>query len=263
MLKNILSLLLSKFYSKQENEAVAQQAMPSRSIVALVPTKTSIDSWGVVFEGTAPTNGYASISFTASSDFCIASAQSYEAQTFSSPKVAGDVLLVMCPVAKGRKFILCARNAKNITCEFIETIGGGYQVFKKLILQGGGLCLNSLSSSLRRSSCRVKDRGFNTQLVRPRMQRPSALQPTANGINLHPAGTAISRTLETPQALFWKSLMVAQVSLILNRLQDGILFRYRKVKNLGISFQQIQQCPICTLSLCGVQTNSAVGGASC
>lgn len=132
MLKNILSLLLSRFYSKQENEAVAQQAMPSRSIVALVPTKTSIDLWGVVFEGTAPTNGYASISFTASSDFCIASAQSYEAQNFSSPKVAGDILRVMCPVAKGRKFILCARNAKNITCEFIETIGGGIKFLRNL-----------------------------------------------------------------------------------------------------------------------------------
>lgn len=128
MLKNVLSLLLSRFYSKQENGAVAQQAMPSRSIVALVPTKNSIDLWGVVFEGTAPTNGYASISFTASSDFCVASAQSYEAQTFSSPKAAGDILRAMCPVAKGRKFILCARNAKNITCEFIETIGGGVKM---------------------------------------------------------------------------------------------------------------------------------------
>lgn len=182
MLKNILSLLLSKFYSKQENEAVAQQAMPSRSIVALVPTKTSIDSWGVVFEGTAPTNGYASISFTASSDFCIASAQSYEAQTFSSPKVAGDVLRVMCPVAKGRKFILCARNAKNITCEFIETIGGGYQVLKKLILQGGGLCLNSLSSSLRRSSWLARRSGWLISrliFLRPLQKLPSLLTENA------------------------------------------------------------------------------------
>lgn len=160
MLKNVLSLLLSRFYSKQENEAVAQQAMPSRSIVALVPTKTSIDLWGVVFEGTAPTNGYASISFTASSDFCIASAQSYEAQTFSSPKAAGDILRAMCPVAKGRKFILCARNAKNITCEFIETIEGGKNAF----LQGGSLCLNSLSSSLRRSSCRVRRNGSEVKV---------------------------------------------------------------------------------------------------
>lgn len=182
MLKNILSLLLSKFYSKQENEAVAQQAMPSRSIVALVPTKTSIDSWGVVFEGTAPTNSYASISFTASSDFCIASAQSYEAQTFSSPKVAGDVLRVMCPVAKGRKFILCARNAKNITCEFIETIGGGYQVLKKLILQGGGLCLNSLSSSLRRSSWLARRSGWLISrliFLRPLQKLPSLLTENA------------------------------------------------------------------------------------
>lgn len=31
MLKNILSLLLSKFYSKQESEAVGHQAMPSPS----------------------------------------------------------------------------------------------------------------------------------------------------------------------------------------------------------------------------------------
>ena len=161
MLKNVLSLLLSRFYSKQENEAVAQQAMPSRSIVALVPTKTSIDLWGVVFEGTAPTNGYASISFTASSDFCIASAQSYEAQTFSSSKAAGDILRAMCPVAKGRKFILCARNAKNITCEFIETIGGGG---KNAFLQGGSLCLNSLSSSLRRSSCRVRRNGSEVKV---------------------------------------------------------------------------------------------------
>ena len=173
---------MSKFYSKQENEAVAQQAMPSRSIVALVPTKTSIDSWGVVFEGTAPTNGYASISFTASSDFCIASAQSYEAQTFSSPKVAGDVLRVMCPVAKGRKFILCARNAKNITCEFIETIGGGYQVLKKLILQGGGLCLNSLSSSLRRSSWLARRSGWLISrliFLRPLQKLPSLLTENA------------------------------------------------------------------------------------
>ena len=46
MLKNILSLLLSKFYSKQESEAVGHQAMPSTQNVALTPTTTSIDGWG-------------------------------------------------------------------------------------------------------------------------------------------------------------------------------------------------------------------------
>lgn len=37
MLKNVLSLLLSKFYSKQESELVGHQAMPSSSVVRLTP----------------------------------------------------------------------------------------------------------------------------------------------------------------------------------------------------------------------------------
>lgn len=263
MLKNILSLLLSKFYSKQENEAVAQQAMPSRSIVALVPTKTSIDSWGVVFEGTAPTNGYASISFTASSDFCIASAQSYEAQTFSSPKVAGDVLRVMCPVAKGRKFILCARNAKNITCEFIETIGGGYQVFKKLILQGGGLCLNSLSSSLRRSFCRVKDRGFNTQSVHHLRRSTSLSLKTMRGTLLRPVRTVTLRSQETPRVSFWKFPQAARGLLIAEHLRGDTSFLSQRVSHSHTWCHLIQLLTRFSLSQCGLKTNSAVGGAAC
>lgn len=263
MLKNILSLLLSKFYSKQENEAVAQQAMPSRSIVALVPTKTSIDSWGVVFEGTAPTNGYASISFTASSDFCIASAQSYEAQTFSSPKVAGDVLRVMCPVAKGRKFILCARNAKNITCEFIETIGGGYRVLKKLILQGGGLCLNSLSSSLRRSFCRVKDRGFNTQSVHHLRRSTSLSLKTMRGTLLRPVRTVTLRSQETPRVSFWKFPQAARGLLIAEHLRGDTSFLSQRVSHSHTWCHLIQLLTRFSLSQCGLKTNSAVGGASC
>lgn len=264
MLKNILSLLLSKFYSKEESELVGHQAMPSTQNVALTPTTTSIDDWGAVYNGVAPTDGFACIRFTADTATCIASAQTQNVNVFTTPQVVGDILLCACPIAKGQVFTLCARQAKNIECWFTKTIGWGVQSLKNDLLQGGGLCcLKHLYSSLRRSSCRVRDRGFNTQLVRPWMQRPSALQPTVIGTRLHPAGTVMSHTLETPQALFWKSLVVAQVSLILNRLQDGILFRYRKVKNLVISFQQIQQFRICTLSLCEEKTNFAVGGASC
>lgn len=263
MLKNILSLLLSRFYSKQENEAVAQQAMPSRSIVALVPTETSIDLWGVVFEGTAPTNGYASISFTASSDFCIASAQSYEAQTFSSPKVAGDILRVMCPVAKGRKFILCARNAKNITCEFIETIGGGYQVLKNALLQGGGLCLNSLSSSLRRSSCRVKDRGFNTQSVHHLRRSTSLSLKTRRGTLLRPVRTVTLRSQETPRVSFWKFPQAARGLLIAEYLRGDTSFLSQKVSHSHTWCHLIQLLTRFSLSQCGLKTNFAVGGVSC
>lgn len=263
MLKNVLSLLLSKFYSKKESGEVAHQALPSTNGTYLFSNK-SVSNWGTVSTGVAPYDGF--LVLNANGDGTSDSASIFVSTpcvksmvTFPFPSAGCST---WAPIAKGEAWAVQGSNAKQISLELCKTIGGG-QALKKLILQGGGLCLNSLSSSLRRSSCRVKDRGFNTQLVRPRMQRPSALQPTVIGIRLHPAGTVTLRSQETPQALFWKSLMAVQVSLILNRLQDGILFLYRKVKNLVISFQQIQQCRICTLSLCEEKTNFAVGGASC
>lgn len=265
MLKNVLSLLLSKFYSKKESELVGHQAMPSPSNTLITPSiKTECTTWSDAHIGIAPADGYLYVTgrTTNTDGFLQISSDTTEIAATTFGNTDKDIRLLF-PFAKGQMMKVTAKSLKNIFLRFSSSIGGGYQALKNALLQGGDLCLKIWYSSLRRSSCRVKDRGFNTQLVRPRMQQPSALQPTANGINLHPAGTAISRTLETPQALFWKSLTAAQVSLILNRLQDGTLFLYRKVKNLVISFQQIQQCPICTLSLCGVQTNFAVGGASC
>ncbi len=251
MLKNILSLLLSKFYSKQESALVASLALPDKSVSTSVSVTSGRDEY------VAPNDGYLEFVTTVPNNGINVYGQVL--QTSSYPR-EGRAAKLFVPIAKGKKIIF--EVAADTSVMFYALVGG-VSTLKKLILQGGGLCLNSLSSSLRRSSCRVKDRGFNTQLVRPRMQRRSALQPMVIGTRLHPAGTVMSHTLETPQALFWKSLTAAQVSLILNRVQDGTLFLYRKVKNLVISFQQIQQCPVCTLSLCGVQTNSAVGGASC
>lgn len=124
MLKNILSLLLSKFYSKEESELVGHQAMPSTQIVALTPTTTSIDDWGAVYNGVAPTDGFACINFTADTATCIASVQAPNINVFTSSQVVGDILLCACPVAKGQVFSLCARQAKNIECWFTKTIGG-------------------------------------------------------------------------------------------------------------------------------------------
>ena len=164
MLKNVLSLLLSRFYSKQESELVGHQAMPSTQNVALTPTTTSIDGWGAVYNGVAPTDGFACIRFTADTATCIASAQTQNVNVFTTPQVVGDILLCACPIAKGQVFTLCAREAKNIECWFTKTIGGGYQALKNALLQGGGLCLNSLSSSLRRSSCREKRNGSEVKV---------------------------------------------------------------------------------------------------
>lgn len=164
MLKSLLSLLLSKFYSKEESELVGHQAMPSTQNVALTPTTTSIDDWGAVYNGVAPTDGFACIRFTADTATCIASAQTQNVNVFSTPQVVGDILLCACPIAKGQVFTLCARQAKDIECWFTKTIGGGVQSLKNDLLQGGGLCLNSLSSSLRRNSLSVKRNGSEVKV---------------------------------------------------------------------------------------------------
>lgn len=164
MLKKTLSLLLSKFYSKKESELVGHQAMPSTTSITLTPTTTSITDWGSVCQGVAPTDGYVAIRFTANSSFCIASAQAPQVNVFTTPQNTGDILMAACPVAKGQHFVLCARNAKNIVCWFVKNIGamGGGKI---LILCGGVLCrLKHLSSSLRRSSCRVRRNGSEVKV---------------------------------------------------------------------------------------------------
>ena len=183
MLKNVLSLLLSKFYSKQESELVGHQAMPSSSVVRLTPKTTTIDGWDSVFDGVASTDGFACLRFTADSVYCIASAQTENINVFTTPQVAGDILLCACPVAKGQVFTLCARQAKNIECWFTKTIGGGYQTLKKLILQGGGLCcLKHSYSSLRRSSWLARRSGWLISrpiFLRPLQKLPSLLTENA------------------------------------------------------------------------------------
>lgn len=61
MLKNILSLLLSKFYSKKESELVGHQATPSGSYVDFTLSKTETNTPGTteeVLNTIAPCDGY-------------------------------------------------------------------------------------------------------------------------------------------------------------------------------------------------------------
>ena len=68
MLKNILSLLLSKFYSKQESELVGHQAMPSSTWTAISLSQTTSDSWTPIGSYTAPNDGYIQLQGEATAD---------------------------------------------------------------------------------------------------------------------------------------------------------------------------------------------------
>ena len=267
MLKNILSLLLSKFYSKEESELVGHQAMPSTQNVALTPTTTSIDDWGAVYTGVAPTDGFACIRFTADTTTCLASAQSRNVNVFTTPQAVGDVLLCACPIAKGQDFTLCARQAKNIKCWFTKTIGGGYQALKNALLQGGVLCrLSRLYSSLRRSSCRVRRNGWqsNRQFLRA-IQSRSLLLPTEKTITSQcPAqGTPTCAVM-----VFGLSTLTGASSLTSGLMRTGIsasIYTPKRVNSLDMLWGLVPN----SLRLISIFTrpkavsNLVVGGASC
>lgn len=134
MLKNILSLLLSRFYSKQESELVGHQAMPSLSSTAITPSITNTcNTWSDAHRGTAPADGYffaAGLTMEPNGLLQIRSdINSLGVTTQAAP--LKDIRLVF-PVAKGTATIVSADKVKNITLRFIPTIGGGYQLLRTL-----------------------------------------------------------------------------------------------------------------------------------
>lgn len=163
MLKNILSLLLSRFYSKQESEAVGHQALPASSYTTLFTNKT-ITSWGAVASGVAANDGYLKLQSNGSGS-------TTAALMVMTPRLTSVIqypfetagISAWVPIAKGETWKVQGSDSTSINLYLYKTIGG-VSTLKKLILQGGGLCLNSLSSSLRRSSCRVRRNGSEVKV---------------------------------------------------------------------------------------------------
>ena len=135
LLKSLIQRLLD---SRTTPEEAGHSAMPSPTEVSLTPSVTSQEVWGDVCTGIASSDGYIRMDFGATSPEAIGSARSFGAVAFSTPQKTGDIVSVICPVAKGRAYAMSVRNANNITCAFVKLIGsiGGGQALKKLILQG-------------------------------------------------------------------------------------------------------------------------------
>lgn len=268
MLKSLLSLLLSKFYSKHESELVGHQAMPSTDNVALTPTTTSIDTWGAVYNGVAPTDGFACIKFTADTVTCIASAQTQNVNVFTTPQIAGDILLCACPIAKGQVFTLCARQAKNIECWFTKTIGG-VSALKNALLQGGVLCrLSRLYSSLRRSSLLVRRHGSATSL-RPSYQgarkSPLPLTPILKTTQHHATELYVSILLALRGQSSALLLITGDAYFTARTKQEFIKcsrFLSQRVKRSTLISQRIK-APLISSSFRPLVLNEVKGGVSC
>ena len=144
MLKNVLSLLLSRFYSKNESELVGHQAMPNFENAVALSLTTGNDGTYV-----APADGYINVEVESSGYVNFWGGILDSASNGVWNKVA-------VPVSKGST-IGYHIEGQVVYAAFLILVGGGYQALKKLILQGGVLCrLKHLSSSLRRSSLSVR-----------------------------------------------------------------------------------------------------------
>lgn len=158
MLKQVMSLLLSLFYSKKESELVAHQAMMSSDSVTLI-NGSSITDWGQVATGIAAFDGYLFLRATNNVDetasLNLRNSISYASLLYPFSSAGGSAVL---PIAKGDMWSVEGSSSKNIMLELKKTIGsiGGGLSF----IQGGAICLNNLLRSLLRSSLPTRKSGY-------------------------------------------------------------------------------------------------------
>lgn len=125
MLKSLLGLLLSKFYSKQESELVAHQSLPSTNSTNLFSNK-SVSSWATIATGVAPFDGF--LLLDATGDGTVDTASIF----VSTPCVRSIIMFpfpsagssTWAPIAKGEAWSVQGSNAKQISLVLRKTIGG-------------------------------------------------------------------------------------------------------------------------------------------
>lgn len=258
MLKNVLSLLLSKFYSKKDAAEIAALALPN-----------NLDGIAIsITEGTntyiAPADGY--INFvTARNGGVNVYGQCLQTNSYPSTNRQAKAFV---PISKGKKIIF-EIGGETISATFYKLIGGG-ESLRDAFLQGGGLCLNSLSSSLRRSSCRINVRLSRRGITR-RIPEPnySLLQGRTTILSLPP--TALSRLFcakilkGLDLALSHKGAVTAKNAQELMRQTylDGTRHSSLFKKASGSNFHPRFSAPLQDVSFCLTKPNLTVGGASC
>lgn len=125
MLKNILSLLLSKFYSKQESEAVGHQAMPKLSqYIDLTSNATA----NVENTYVAPTDGYF---VCATKGGELSGVNVWGTLDAGVPGASGIQGKVFTPCVKGASVHYIIYGTIHLV-RFYKTIGGGYKLLRAL-----------------------------------------------------------------------------------------------------------------------------------
>lgn len=127
MLKNLMSLLLSLFYSKKESGAVAHQALPDFSNPVLVTIPEPVNSY-VSGTYTAPEDGYFEIGAISAGDSQVNIWGAVNSSCIST--LNGPQAKVFTPVTKGTT-IWYKLKPSTFHARFLPLIGGGCLVIFK------------------------------------------------------------------------------------------------------------------------------------
>lgn len=266
LIKSLIQRLLD---SRTTPEEAGHSAMPSPNEVSLTPSVTTKEVWGDVCTGTASSDGYIRMSFSATSPEAIGSARSFGAVVFSTPQLKGDIVSVVCPVAKGKAYAMSVRNANNITCAFVKligAIGGGYNHIVWRALSCLRPSFNYLSRSFSRvngkqsklgifqkSETRLHSHQRQGKTLFTRLQRTDTFKSSCETARRVKNSPSLCTQEETKTAVQGRNSKI---------LMDGFLYIYpfSRVKLSRFSAQELSQ----TLSLRSIRTtNLQTGGALC
>ena len=276
MLKNVLSLLLSKFYSKQESELVGRQATPSGSYVDFTLSKTEISSQGTaeeVLNTIAPCDGYLYArgrSLTDSHRLLLNARAGMYINAYGKGITAQGTVVV----SKGENISVSAVSMTDLKVRLYKFVGsvscvGGVSTLKKLLLRGGGLCLNSLSSSLRRSSWLARRSGLLNKAYHPlrrKLPSVSVVNPLEEIGLLSPRPTTVSFALWPTQTRSLSKTMpgCGRDSRVQEDTQEPTLCVPRvALSRINWDLQRLLHPLFVSLFLLTAPLDSAVGGASC
>lgn len=257
MLKNVLSLLLSKFYSKKENETISHLATPNIANTVNVMLTTT-ESSAIV----APFDGYLNIETTAEGNPTI---NIWEALWCNATPISPFQAKIFVPVTKGQR--IQYRVTGTISqARFVRLVGGGYQTLKNALLQGGGLCLSHWYSSLQRNSYRTSGSGW---LISQQFLFKALLNYLLLQMEKVTHSRCRTRGLSTSEVMeFGLPKLEGSISSISDHLQMGIFrsgLTLKKVKNLPTQLgNQISSLlPIFEYTKSRGTIDQMFGGASC
>lgn len=242
---------------------------PEEASNSVTPNLNGLVSIAAPGDYVCPTDGYVKVyAKTSDSEHC-------ELKLYSTAVCNSDCSYGMAEsgssltvfAKKGETVNIVLNKMKDATATFFPTTGGGYQTLNDALLQGGGICLNSLSSSLRRSSLSVRRSGLVISRI-AEADISSFLLHTGPSLCIRLPLTGfctLTVRIVRPLILSTTAILCALISLEnrLRLLRDS--FRYQKVKQQDTYLleRQPSKTKLGSSRLLVLPHRNFVGGASC